>query len=382
MIMDSLRYWVQEMHVDGFRFDLAAALARDLYEINMLGAFFKVIQQDPVLSAVKLIAEPWDVGPGGYQVGSFPWLWTEWNGKYRDGVRRFWRGDRGTLGEFATRVAGSSDLYALSGRKPFASINFVTAHDGFSLADLVSYERKHNEPNLEGNADGHEPNFSSNSGVEGPTDDPDILARREALKRCMTATLFLSQGVPMWLGGDEFSRTQLGNNNAYCQDNDINWYDWDLDERQESFLEFVRSIIELRGKHPTFRRHRFLRGGSPESDGTDAMWWHPDGREMTHDDWHDPELSTVGMVLVGNRLRDRDRTGRLRSDLTFLLLFNASDDARRVRLPGFGGRWTEHFTCDGPAPEDDPMALAAGEELEIEGLCVLVFCAETHPGED
>ena len=244
LIMDSLRYWVLEMHVDGFRFDLAAALARDLYEINMLSSFFQVIQQDPVLSQVKLIAEPWDVGPGGYQVGSFPWQWAEWNGRYRDAVRRFWRGDDGMKGEFATRFSGSSDLYELSGRRPFASINFLTAHDGFTIEDLVSYNEKHNAANQEGNRDGSNANYSTNCGVEGPTQDPVILGKREALKRSLITSLLLSQGVPMLLGGDELSRGRRGNNNPYCQDNEINWFNWDLSDRKQAFLEFVRGVTK------------------------------------------------------------------------------------------------------------------------------------------
>ncbi|QXD17244.1 glycogen debranching protein GlgX [Rhodocaloribacter litoris] len=333
LIMDSLRYWVEAMHVDGFRFDLAAALARDLYEINMLSAFFKVIQQDPVLSQVKLIAEPWDVGPGGYQVGEFPWLWTEWNGKYRDAVRRFWRGDRGVAGDFATRIAGSSDLYELSGRRPFASINFVTAHDGFTLEDLVSYEKKHNEANLEDNRDGTNANYSTNCGVEGPTDDERILARRDALKQSLLGTLLLSQGVPMLLGGDELSRTQHGNNNAYCQDNEISWYDWDLDERKKAFLEFTRRLIAFRKAHPNFRRHRFLTGQVDEFGIKDVTWWHPGGREMTVKDWQAPELHAFGMLLRGDRIADVNAQGRPIFDDTFLVLFNAGDRSVAFTLP-------------------------------------------------
>ncbi|GIV61390.1 MAG: glycogen operon protein GlgX homolog [Rhodothermaceae bacterium] len=333
LITDSLRYWVEVMHVDGFRFDLAAALARDLYEINMLSAFFKVIQQDPVLSQVKLIAEPWDVGPGGYQVGEFPWLWTEWNGKYRDAVRRFWRGDAGVAGDFATRIAGSSDLYELSGRRPFASINFVTAHDGFTLEDLVSYERKHNEANLEGNRDGHNENYSTNCGVEGPTDDERILARREALKRSLLGTLLVSQGVPMLLGGDELSRTQHGNNNAYCQDNEISWYDWELDERKKAFLEFTRRLIAFRKAHPNFRRHRFLTGQVDEFGVKDVTWWHPEGREMTLEDWQSPSLHALGMLLRGDRIADVDARGKPILDDTFLVLFNAGNQSVVFTLP-------------------------------------------------
>ena len=333
MIMDSLRYWVLEMHVDGFRFDLASTLARELYDVDMLSPFFKIIQQDPVLSQVKLIAEPWDVGPGGYQVGSFPWQWVEWNGRYRDTTRRFWRGDDGLKGEFATRFTGSSDLYERSGRRPFASINFVTAHDGFTMQDLVSYERKHNEENQEGNRDGHDDNRSMNCGVEGPTDDPQIIAKRERLKRSMMSTLLLSQGVPMLLGGDELSRTQGGNNNAYCQDNEINYYDWELDEREEKFLAFVQKVAAFRKEHHTFRRRHFLSGVSDDEGGTDARWWHPSGAEMTRAHWNDRTLNAFGLLLRGDRLRSLDKYGRPRQDDTFLLLFNQSDERIPFTLP-------------------------------------------------
>ena len=332
MIMDSLRYWVTEMHVDGFRFDLASALARELYDVDMLGSFFKVVQQDPVLSQVKLIAEPWDVGPGGYQVGSFPWQWAEWNGRYRDAIRRFWRGDRGLNGEVATRIAGSSDLYERSGRRPFASVNFVTAHDGFTLQDLVSYEEKHNEENREGNEDGHDENYSTNCGVEGPTDDPSVIECRERRKRSLMATLLLSQGVPMILGGDELSRTRRGNNNPYCQDNEISWYDWELDEREEKFLAFVQRLTKFRKEHPSFRRRHFL-DPADESDGTgDVLWWHPDGREMTNDDWHDDDLRAFGYLLRGLDLAP-DVQGRPRRDDSFLVLMNQGDAPVEMELP-------------------------------------------------
>ncbi|MFW5972691.1 MAG: glycogen debranching protein GlgX [Bacteroidota bacterium] len=341
LIMDSLRYWVLEMHVDGFRFDLASTLARELYEINMLSAFFTLIQQDPVLSQVKLIAEPWDVGPGGYQVGSFPWQWTEWNGRYRDVTRRFWRGDRGLKGEFATRLAGSSDLYELSGRRPSASINFITAHDGFTLEDLVSYERKHNLENHEGNRDGHEPNYSVNCGVEGSSNDPEVLDCRDRLKRSMMSTLLLSQGVPMILGGDELSKTQNGNNNAYCQDNEINWYDWDLDERKQDFLDFVKKAVAFRKEHPTFRRRKFLlgRGAATLADpvlaakGADVLWLHPNGREMNDDDWHSTDIHSFGMLLRGDRFSGVDSRGRPYYDDTFLVLFNGAADDVRFNMP-------------------------------------------------
>lgn len=333
MIMDSLRYWVTEMHVDGFRFDLAAALARELYEIDMLSPFFQIIQQDPVLSQVKLIAEPWDVGPGGYQVGGFPWQWAEWNAEYRDDVRRFWRGDDGLGSSFATRISGSSDLYQHSDRHPTASINFITAHDGFTLNDLVSYERKHNEANKEGNRDGHDANFSTNCGVEGPSDDAEVIECRDRLMRSMISSLLLSQGVPMLLGGDELSRTQGGNNNAYCQNNETTWYDWDLTEREESFLSFVQDIISFRKDHPNFRRRRFLRGRSKEVAEPDALWWHPDGREMTSADWNDPDLAAFGVILRGDRIPGNDARGRPRTDDTFLVLFNPAEETVTFELP-------------------------------------------------
>ncbi|PSQ69516.1 MAG: glycogen debranching enzyme GlgX [Bacteroidetes bacterium QH_2_64_26] len=332
MIMDSLRYWVEEMHVDGFRFDLASALARELYDVDMLGSFFTVVQQDPVLSQVKLIAEPWDVGPGGYQVGSFPWQWAEWNGRYRDALRRFWRGDRGLNGEVATRVTGSSDLYERSGRRPFASINFVTAHDGFTLQDFVSYEEKHNEENKEGNEDGHDDNHSMNCGTEGPTDDPAVIECRERRKRSLMASLLLSQGVPMILGGDELSHTRRGNNNPYCQDNEITWYDWDLDAREEKFLTFVQKLTAFRQAHPTFRRRHFLDPVDEDNGSGDVLWWHPDGREMMHDDWHDETLRAFGYLLRGQDLAP-DAKGRPRTDDSFLVLMNQSDAPVECVLP-------------------------------------------------
>jgi isoamylase len=326
MIADSLRYWVLEMHVDGFRFDLAAALARELYDVDMLSAFLKIIQQDPVLSQVKLIAEPWDVGPGGYQVGNFPWLWAEWNGRYRDVLRKFWRGDRGQVGELATRISGSSDFYERSGRRPFASINFVTAHDGFTLSDLVSYAQKHNAANLEDNRDGHDDNNSTNCGVEGPTDEGLILQQRDALRRGLITTLLLSQGVPMISGGDELGRTQLGNNNAYCQDSAISWYDWELDERDQAFLQLVQRLAAFRREHPVFRMRHFLQG-LPVREGSalkDVSWWHPRGSEMRDTDWANPRLRALGMILSGEGLRDVDTYGRALSDHTFLVLLSAA----------------------------------------------------------
>ena len=340
LMMDSMRYWVEEMHIDGFRFDLAAALARDLFDIDMLSSFFKVIQQDPVLSQVKLIAEPWDVGPGGYQVGSFPWQWAEWNGKYRDAVRRYWTADTGVVGEFASRISGSSDLYELSGRKPFASINFVTAHDGMTLQDLVSYSRKHNEANLENNRDGHEPSYSQSFGVEGPTNNPKVVTEREALKRALIGTLFLSQGVPMLLGGDEIGRTQNGNNNAYCHDGPLTWYDWNLDSNKTLFLGFVRDAIAFRKHHPNFRRHRFLTGRDDGTGAKDVMWWHHSGREMTDEDWSNGTALPFGMILRGDMILDRDSNGTAIFDSTFVVLFNSGDQSTIFNLPDpavFGG---------------------------------------------
>ncbi|UCH25311.1 MAG: glycogen debranching protein GlgX [Trueperaceae bacterium] len=324
LITDSLRYWVREMHVDGFRFDLASALARELYDVNMLSAFFKVIQQDPVLSRVKLIAEPWDVGPGGYQVGNFPWHWCEWNGRYRDTIRSYWRGDGHQIGDLATRMSGSSDFYARSGRKPYASINFVTSHDGYTLQDLVSYEHKHNHANCEGNRDGDDHNLSTNAGVEGPTLDRSVNNRRESLKRGLLTTLFLSQGIPMLHGGDELGRTQAGNNNAYCQDNELSWYDWQLSKRQESFLAFVKDLIRFRKEHPIFRRRTFLRGHVEEAGCKDVSWWHPEGRELTQDDWLDGGLSSFGMLLCGSAFRELESYGLPREDETFLVLFHGN----------------------------------------------------------
>jgi glycogen operon protein len=332
LITDSLRYWVTEMHVDGFRFDLASVLARELYDVNMLAPFFKIVQQDPVLSQVKLIAEPWDVGPGGYQVGGFPWQWAEWNGKYRDSIRRFWKGDTGLTGEVATRVAGSSDLYEHSGRRPFASVNFLTAHDGFTLHDLVSYDHKHNHANKEGNRDGHDHNHSTNSGHEGATNDPAIIARRERRKRSLMATLLLSQGVPMILGGDELSHTRHGNNNPYCQDNAITWYDWDLDEREQAFLDFVERLSAFRRTHPTFRRRHFLSPADSNGGTGDVLWWHPEGREMADGDWDDESLRAFGYLLRG-ALDSAAGPEEPERDDAFLVLMNQADQAVAVILP-------------------------------------------------
>jgi glycogen operon protein len=351
--MDSLRFWVTECHVDGFRFDLASALAREFYDVDRLSAFFDVIYQDPVISQVKLIAEPWDVGPGGYQVGNFPVLWSEWNGIYRDTIRDFWRGEA-SVADFASRFTGSSDLYESDGRHPFASINFITAHDGFTLRDLVSYNEKHNEANLEDNGDGSDDNRSWNSGTEGPTADPEILALRERQQRNFLATLFLSQGVPMLLGGDEFGRTQYGNNNAWCQDNDISWYGWEHEDWQRRLLDFTRRLIALRRDHPVFRRSRFLDGRQLEGSGLPDVWWfRPDGRRMTQGDWKRSGTHTLGVFLNGDELTEATLDGRGIVDDSFLLLFNAHFEDVELRLPNqsFGREWTlELSTADGELP--------------------------------
>jgi isoamylase len=344
LIMDSLRYWVEEMHVDGFRFDLAPVLARELFEVNKLGTFFDIIQQDPILSTAKLIAEPWDIGPGGYQVGNFPVRWAEWNGKYRDAVRRYWRGEDGVVPELASRLAGSADIYQGTGRAVYASINFITAHDGYTLYDLVSYEEKHNEANGEGNQDGHCDNLSRNWGVEGETNDERILDLRFRLMRDFLATLAFSQGVPMLSHGDEIARTQLGNNNAYAQDNEISWMDWTLDDRRTALLEFTRNAFAIRHAHPVFRRRHFFHG-APVKEGApkDLMWLRSDGREMTEQDWQNGGIKTLGTLVNGEATDDTDERGRPIRDDTMLLLTNARDEEVRFELPEIAseGRWAE-----------------------------------------
>jgi glycogen operon protein len=337
LIMDSLRYFVTECHVDGFRFDLAAALAREFHEVNRLSAFFDIIFQDPVLSQVKLIAEPWDVGEGGYQVGNFPVLWTEWNGPYRDTVRDYWRGVA-PVGDFATRFAGSADLYERDGRRPFASINFITAHDGFTLADLVSYNEKHNDANLEDNRDGTDDNRSWNCGAEGPTDDPDVLALRARQQRNFLTTLFLSQGVPMLLAGDEMGRSQGGNNNAYCQDNAISWFDWD--EADHELLAFTRRLLAFRHDHPVVRRDTFF-AGEPDAQGLPDIWWfRPDGRRMARRDWQQPG-GPVAVFLNGDAIRSLTPQGEPIHDDSLILLFNAGHESVEFTLPPrrFGAHW-------------------------------------------
>ncbi|MBL7257720.1 glycogen debranching protein GlgX [Paractinoplanes lichenicola] len=342
LIMDSLRYWVTEMHVDGFRFDLAAALAREFHAVDRLAAFFDLVNQDPIVSQVKLIAEPWDVGDGGYQVGGFPPLWTEWNGRYRDSVRDFWRGEPASLGEFASRFTGSSDLYEIDGRRPIASINFVTAHDGFTLNDLVSYNEKHNDANGEGNRDGESHNRSWNAGVEGPTDDPDIVALRERQKRNFLATLLLSQGVPMISHGDELGRTQGGNNNVYCQDNEISWIDWQDARNQDVLTGFTRRLTELRAKHPIFRRRRFFTGDPLGDDKVpDIAWLRRDGQPMTEADWNTRSGMTMTVFLNGHGIPERDALGEPIIDDSFLLLFNPLGENVEFTLPdrAFGRTW-------------------------------------------
>jgi isoamylase len=343
LIFDSLRYWVGDMHVDGFRFDLAPVLARELFEVDRLAAFFDIMQQDPTLSQVKLIAEPWDLGEGGYQVGNFPVGWAEWNGEYRDCVRAFWRGDEGRLSELASRISGSSDLYQAGGRRTYASVNFVTAHDGFCLTDLVSYEQKHNQANDDDNADGSDDNLSTNWGVEGPTDNQSIDELRRRMRRNFIATLVFSQGVRMLLGGDELGRTQQGNNNAYCQDNDISWVDWDIDPRDRELLAFTREVLAIFRENPVFRRRGFFTGRPVRAGIKDVTWLHPVGREMGEDDWADPHQRVVGMLIDGEATDEVDERGRPVSGQTVLLLFNGSDTSRRfvVPQPDLPGAWEE-----------------------------------------
>ncbi|HEX5114915.1 MAG TPA: glycogen debranching protein GlgX [Pseudonocardiaceae bacterium] len=365
LIMDSLRYWVTEMHVDGFRFDLASALAREFYDVDRLSTFFDLVQQDPVVSQVKLIAEPWDVGPGGYQVGNFPPVWTEWNGKYRDTVRDFWRGEPATLGEFASRITGSSDLYQDDGRRPFASINFVTAHDGFTLADLVSYDHKHNEANGEDGRDGSDDNRSWNCGVEGRTDDREILALRHRQRRNMLVTMLLSQGVPMLLHGDELGRTQQGNNNAYCQDSELSWVDWSLSSEDSELIEFVASLTAFRKNHPVFRRRRFF-AGKPIRTGDelgDIAWFTPSGEEMKEQNWDDGFGKAIVVFLNGEGIPDLDERGMDVLDDSFLMAFNAHYEDIEFTLPGngYGAEWAVVIdTATGDLVADPGKEMVAG----------------------
>jgi isoamylase len=355
LLMDSLRYWVTEMHVDGFRFDLASALARELHDVNQLGPFMDTIYQDPVLANVKLIAEPWDIGEGGYQVGNFPVNWTEWNGMFRDTMRRFWRGENGTIPDAATRLIGSPDLYAGTRRRPSASINFITAHDGFTLQDLVSYERKHNEDNGGGNSDGADDNFSWNCGTEGPTDDPAIRETRERHKRNLMASLVLAQGVPMISGGDEIGRTQNGNNNGYCQDGPLTWLDWNLDESRRSFLDFCKKVIAIRKQHPNFRRHSFEERDPLVAPLCRSLeWFRPDGASMAEGEWNESWIKSMMLYLSGSSPEIRDDKGIHRPDHDFILAFNAHDEGVEFMLPNsLGNDWSVVFdTSRDPAFED------------------------------
>ena len=375
LIMDSLRYWHVEMHVDGFRFDLASTLARELHDVDRLSAFFDIIQQDPVISQVKLIAEPWDVGEGGYQVGNFPPLWSEWNGKYRDTVRDYWRGTEETLGELGTRLTGSPDLYELTGRRPYASINFMTAHDGFTLRDQVSYNEKHNEANGENNGDGANDNRSWNCGAEGPTDDPAINALRSRQQRNFLTTLLLSIGVPMLCGGDEIGRTQKGNNNAYCQDNEISWYDWE--HMDDELLAFASRMIHFRHEHPVFQRRRWFVGRELRgAEASDICWFKPDAEQMTEDDWKNGFARSLGIFLNGKAIPTPDSHGEPIVDDSFYILFNAHYEAMTFKLPtsSWGDRWIKIVDTNRPVPDlREHSQLKAGEDVKLESHSMVVL---------
>jgi isoamylase len=379
LFMDSLRYWVEEMHVDGFRFDLAAALARELHAVDRLAAFMNLIQQDPVVSQVKLIAEPWDVGEGGYQVGNFPSLWSEWNGRYRDTVRDYWRGADQTLAELGYRLTGSSDLYESTGRRPYASINYVTSHDGFALRDLVSYNDRHNDANGENNNDGERDNRSWNCGVEGDTDDPEVLALRARMQRSFLVTLLLSEGVPMLLAGDEIGHTKRGNNNTYCQDNELSWIRWA--EADRDLLEFTRSLIQFRHEHPVFRRPRWFQGRSLRGTGlTDLGWFKPDGEEMTDTDWHAGFAKALGMFVNGDGIATPDRWGRRITDDSFYLVYNAHWEPLKFRLPPVLSqrKWTRAFGSDDQTMQGQRKPIAAGRRFEVPGRAVWVLQRESE----
>jgi glycogen operon protein len=382
LIMDSLRYWVTEMHVDGFRFDLAATLAREFYDVDRLSAFFELVQQDPTVSQVKLIAEPWDVGPGGYQVGNFPPQWTEWNGKFRDTVRDYWRGEAATLGEFASRLTGSADLYEHTARRPVASINFVTAHDGFTLRDLVSYNEKHNEANGEDNNDGESNNQSWNCGVEGPTDDPGVNELRSRQQRNFLATTLLSQGVPMISHGDEIGRTQNGNNNGYCQDNEITWVHWDKADTE--LLEFAQAVSALRAAHPVFRRRRFFRGVPVRRRGTEGLpdisWFRPDGSEMSDEDWDSGFGKSVAVYLNGLGIPDLDARGQRVTDDSFFLCFNAHHEDIEFTLPPkeFGQTWLPVIDTASSTVPEEPQPTSAGETVRVAGRATVVLQADAE----
>jgi glycogen operon protein len=376
LIMDSLRYWVLEMHVDGFRFDLASTLARELHDVDRLSAFFDIIHQDPVLSQVKLIAEPWDLGSGGYQVGNFPPGWAEWNAKYRDAIRRYWKGDGGQVAELAYRLSGSSDLYETSGRRPFASINFVTCHDGFTLRDLVSYDRKHNEANGEANRDGTDDNLSWNCGVEGPSDEPAIVALRERQMRNMLATLLLSQGVPMLTAGDEVGRSQAGNNNAYCQDNEISWLDWKPDRAARELFAFTASLIALRQEQPVLRRRRFFQGRRIQgSEVKDIAWFNPNGKEMTDEEWASGFVRCIGMRLAGDAIEEMDARGRPIVGDSLVLLLNAHHEPIQFTLPAHkrGVRWEPILDTTSRSSRMRVAALKGGDRYDLEARSLAVL---------
>ena len=382
LIMDSLRYWVLEMHVDGFRFDLASALARELHDVDRLGAFFDIINQDPVISQVKLIAEPWDLGAGGYQVGNFPVLWAEWNDQYRDTVRRYWKGDEGQLGALASRLTGSSDFYGRGGRRPFASINFVTAHDGFTLHDLVSYNAKHNESNGEDNRDGTDNDLSWNCGAEGSTGDEGILALRARQQRNFLATLLLSQGVPMLCGGDEIERSQQGNNNAYCQDSELSWYDWRFNGPRRDLLAFTRLLIRLRREHPVFRRRQFFYGRHIQgSEVKDLAWFRPDGKEMREESWQDPLARCIGLRLAGDAIEEVDARGERVADDTFLLLLNAYHEGVAFVLPAHRAsvRWEVVLDTRVPGGTRRHRALKGGEGYDLEARSLTLLRLRAAP---
>jgi glycogen operon protein len=371
--MDSLRYWVTEMHVDGFRFDLASTLAREFYDVDKLSTFFELIQQDPVVSQVKLIAEPWDVGPGGYQVGNFPVRWTEWNGQYRDAVRKFWKGEKGQVSEMASRIAGSSDIFSASDRGVYASINFITAHDGYTLRDLVSYERKHNEANGEENRDGHNDNISRNWGAEGETDDPAVVETRYRLMRTFLATLAFSQGVPMLAHGDEIGRTQRGNNNAYAQDNELTWMDWELSPAQQHLQAFTRKLLALRQAHPVLRRRHFFRGAVvPGSKQKDVTWIRPDGKELTDADWSTPGAHCFGMLIDGMATDEVDDRGRIVQGDTLLLLLNGGETPVRFTMPTLGDQRIWVVMVD-TAKHDLPVVRRSRVTVEPHTLMLLRY---------
>jgi len=380
LLMDSLRYWVLEMHVDGFRFDLAAALARELHEVNRLSAFFDVIHQDPVLSQVKLIAEPWDVGEGGYQVGNFPVLWTEWNGRYRDAVRSYWKGEGGIIGELAHRLTGSSDLYERNGRRPYASINFITCHDGFTLEDLVSYNDKHNEANLEDNRDGTNDNRSWNCGVEGPTDDLKILALRALQKRNFLATLMLSQGVPMLLAGDQIGRTQRGNNNAYCQDNEISWVNWNPRPADRELLAFVMRLIEFRKRHPSFHRRSFFQGRPIKGTGVkDIVWLAPEGGEMTDQEWNQSYARCLGLYLEGHATGEDDDRGQPVTDDDFVLLINSHHEPIAFMLPMLSAGDSWQTVIDTSQPQDNKTSFPGGGKFPLQARSLSLLVRQIGP---